>query len=526
MKNYLQFILYKVLFIYMIKKCTCTESLINIKPSLKVYFNRFIIEEYEISFLNNSYNDYKLFSHTGKIIYLKNYSELKKLDIYNNYFNHNWIFFLNSTKEIIKFIEDLEKKISNYSNSPLIIPQSLNVSKKIIFQKSYVFEISDEIFNEIIRKYNFEKLENNFFFKIEFSFSKLEVPYEYLKNVTLFCFAISTLLLMFWKHKFKKNTMNEFIFVCRCSIFFPMIKLVICLFILVKIKQESESTYLIGYKKNSIIDFIIMFINLIYKSFMLFFSILVSEGVDLTNNFHQLSEIRTCIKKHTFIYLLLCFDDIIDIIIMKISGNITLIESKNILVNFFILIILLYKGRITYRILKRRLFFAFSNFEEFIPSLKLKIKIISSFMKIHVIHFFLFCFFSMIINNVYPIQIFKQVHNNITDIFLAVSYTIIFFPRKWPRFFLENLKDDMIQFSNVFKVNFNNLKFNKFIVDKSYPVVIVNPNYFFNKKKKRKKIDNVIFNIKFGVIENENKVNDNDKKKTNNFSNEGMIYNI
>ena len=58
--------------------------------------------------------------------------------------------------------------------------------------------------------------------------------HEYLKNVTLFCFAISTLLLMFWKHKFKKNTMNEFIFVCRCSIFFPMIKLVICLFILVK----------------------------------------------------------------------------------------------------------------------------------------------------------------------------------------------------------------------------------------------------------------------------------------------------
>ena len=147
-------------------------------------------------------------------------------------------------------------------------------------------------------------------------------------------------------------------------------------------------------------------------------------------------------------------------------------------------------------------------------------------MKIHVIHFFLFCFFSMIINNVYPIQIFKQVHNNITDIFLAVSYTIIFFPRKWPRFFLENLKDDMVQFSNVFKANFNNLKFNKFIVDKSYPVVIVNPNYFFNKKKKRKKIDNVIFNIKFGVIENENKVNDDDKKKTNNFSNEGMVYNI
>ena len=140
-----------------------------------------------------------------------------------------------------------------------------------------------------------------------------------------------------------------------------MIKVVTSLLILVKIKQDTESLYLIGYQKNSMIDFIIIFINLIFKSFILFFSILVSEGVDLTSTFNQLSEIRSCIRKHTFIYLLLCFDALIDIMILKISSNISLIEVKNILEQFLILLIILYKSRTTYTLLKRRLFYATSN---------------------------------------------------------------------------------------------------------------------------------------------------------------------
>jgi len=197
--------------------------------------------------------------------------------------------------------------------------------------------------------------------KIEFSYNKLDVPYEYLKHITLFSFSFCTILLIFWKHKFNKATINELVFVCRCSIFFPMIKVVTSLLILVKIKQDTESLYLIGYQKNSMIDFIIIFINLIFKSFILFFSILVSEGVDLTSTFNQLSEIRSCIRKHTFIYLLLCFDALIDIMILKISSNISLIEVKNILEQFIILLIILYKSTTTYKLLKRRLFYATSN---------------------------------------------------------------------------------------------------------------------------------------------------------------------
>jgi len=353
-------ILYIIIFIYSINECLTRESLINIEPSIKVYFNRFIIEEQRISFFNNSYNDYQ-FSYTGKIIYLGYYSNLKKIEIYNNYYNRNWIFFINSTSELIKFIENSDKTISNYFNTPILIPKSLNISNKLLLKKKYVFSIEDNIFNKMILKYNFEKFTNNYFFKIEFSYNKLDVPYEYLKHITLFSFSFCTILLIFWKHKFNKATINELVFVCRCSIFFPMIKVVTSLLILVKIKQDTESLYLIGYQKNSMIDFIIIFINLIFKSFILFFSILVSEGVDLTSTFNQLSEIRSCIRKHTFIYLLLCFDALIDIMILKISSNISLIEVKNILEQFLILLIILYKSRTTYKLLKRRLFYATSN---------------------------------------------------------------------------------------------------------------------------------------------------------------------
>ena len=272
------------------------------------------------------------------------------------------------------------------------------------------------------------------------------------------------------------------------------------------------------------IDFIIIFINLIYKSFILFFSILVSEGVDLTSSFNQLSEIRSCIRKHTFIYLLLCFDVLIDIMILKISGNISFIEVKNVLEQFLILIVILYKSRLTYKLLKRRLFYATSNFEEFIPSLKIKIKLISQFMKINIIHFILYCFFSMIINTTYPIQIFKLVHNNITDSFIAVGYTIVFFPRKWPRFFLDNLKDDVLQYTNIYKVNMNKNQFKlPYFFDKKNPIIIINPNYFFKGNNYKNKIDKVIFNMKFGVVENEN----NEKKNQNVvYLNEGIVQNI
>ena len=518
-------ILYIIIFVYSINKCLSRESLIHIEPSIKVYFNRFIIEEQRISFLNNSYNDYQ-FSYTGKIIYLSNYSNLHKIEIYNNYYNRNWIFFINSTSELIKFIENSDKKTSDYFNTPILIPKSLNISDKLILKKKYVFTIKDKNFNEMIVKYNFEKFTNNYFFKIEFSYNKLDVPYEYLKHITLFSFSFSTILLIFWKHKFNKATINELVFVCRCSIFFPMIKVVTSLLILVKIKQDTESSYLIGYQKSSMIDFIIIFINLIYKSFFLFFSILVSEGVDLTSSFNQLSEIRSCIRKHTFIYLLLCFDVIIDIMILKISGNISLIEVKNVLEQFLILLIILYKSRITYKLLKRRLFYAISNFEEFIPSLKIKIKLISQFMKINIIHFILYCFFSMIINTIYPIQIFKLVHNNITDSFIAIGYTIVFFPRKWPRFFLDNLKEDVLQYTNIYKVNLNKNKFNlPNFVDKNNPIVIVNPNYFFKGNHNKSKIDKAIFNMKLGVIENENNEN-NENKIKNVYFNEGIVQNI
>ena len=299
-----------------------------------------------------------------------------------------------------------------------------------------------------------------------------------------------------------------------------MIKVVTSLLILVKIKQDTESLYLIGYQKNSMIDFIIIFINLIFKSFILFFSILVSEGVDLTSTFNQLSEIRSCIRKHTFIYLLLCFDALIDIMILKISSNISLIEVKNILEQFLILLIILYKSRTTYKLLKRRLFYATSNF---IPSLKLKITLISQFMKINIIHFIMYCFFSMIINTTYPIQIFKLVHNNITESFIAVGYTIVFFPRKWPRFFLDNLKDDILQYTNIYKVNLNEIKFNlPSFIDKNNPIVIINPSFFFKGNYNKNIINKVIFNMKFGVIDNGN----NEKEIKKIYHNEGIVQNI
>ena len=59
-------ILYIIIFIYSINECLTRESLINIEPSIKVYFNRFIIEEQRISFFNNSYNDYYLFRELFK----------------------------------------------------------------------------------------------------------------------------------------------------------------------------------------------------------------------------------------------------------------------------------------------------------------------------------------------------------------------------------------------------------------------------------------------------------------------------
>ena len=128
-------ILYLIIFIYSINECLTRESLINIEPSIKVYFNRFIIEEQRISFFNNSYNDYQ-FSYTGKIIYLGYYSNLKKIEIYNNYYNRNWIFFINSTSELIKFIENSDKTISNYFNTPILIPKSLNISNKLLLKKN------------------------------------------------------------------------------------------------------------------------------------------------------------------------------------------------------------------------------------------------------------------------------------------------------------------------------------------------------------------------------------------------------
>ena len=173
---------------------------------------------------------------------------------------------------------------------------------------------------------------------------------------------------------------------------------------------------------------------------------------------------------------------------------------------------------------------------EYIPSIKIKLRMIIWHWRVYFLFYFIILYLNIYNNINFILETEKAIYFHFTDIIIIFCYCLIYRPRKWPSNFDVFFKNDFNYFDNIYycKLNFdfyynnNNRiyieKNSKLLIDnyngvdsdnekmtinetltlrnkkktfnsndnklkkyytknKDYPIVILNPEFFFNKKK-------------------------------------------
>ena len=446
-------------------------------PYLDVYMNNYKIEEYVISLESNYTNDYIGYLIYGKIKYLDQYLHIEQMNKFYKLFSTNWIFLLNDTNEILKFMEDMDYGRSNFSECPMIIPNTLKEFVHPTTTKGKIFSVPSELFEHLLQ-YDFENKQLNVFVQLSIDKKRYELPVSLLKSITLMCIIICMFSLFIWKQRMKIQRRQNFI-LSKLIVFFPLLKLFLSTLLLFKLNYMQISKIYQNQGKEYI-AFIFLTLNLVYRTLLWFFGVFVASGWEITYTISDRTQIKAFFKKYVTIYFLLCIDEGFDSIFTLKNAGVSLSEIKNLIVYFFVMLLIIYKGNKTYIDIRRQLFMAQLGYYDYIPALKLKEKMIKWHMRVNIIFFVLYACYVSFLNSTFVLSEVKEFFYHSSDLVLVVGYVIIFIPRKLPYRFEGSLGKDVKFFNNVYNCIINEKYTNKDIANNIYPIVILNPGFNSN----------------------------------------------
>ena len=442
-------------------------------PYLDVYRNNYKIEEYTISLESNYTSDYIGYFIYGKIKYLEQYLHIEQMNKFYKLYSANWIFLLNDTNEILKFMEDMDYGRSNFSNCPIIIPTILKNTVHPSTTKGKIFSVPIELFEHLLQ-YDFENKDINVYVQLSIDRKIYELPVSLLKSIMLFCIIICMFCIFIWKQKMKIQRRQNFI-LSRLIIFFPLLKLFLCTLLLFKLNYMQVSKIYIQNQGKEYITFTFLTLNLVYRTLLWFFGVFVASGWEITFTISERAQIKAFFKKYVAIYFLLCIDEGIDSIFTLKNASISLSEIKNIIIYFFIMLLIIHKGNKTYIDIRRQLFMAQLGYNDYIPALVLKEKMIKWHMRIHIIFFVLYSCYVSFLNSTFVLSEVKEFVYHSADLVLVVGYVMIFIPRRLPYRFEGSIGKDVKFFNNVYHCKINEQY--KDIRNNIYPVIVLNPGY-------------------------------------------------
>ena len=200
----------------------------------------------------------------------------------------------------------------------------------------------------------------------------------------------------------------------------------------------------------SLINFIISSLDIFFKSLFLTYTLLASKGIDEIIRISNQLEFTIFMRKFIFIYIILSSS--------FINNRIMFIVSK-----FFVFFSLIFESFIFHFIYKykkiaqteyiKKLNLAFLYCNEYIPSLKLKLKMIIWHWRIYFLYFILVVFLDFYIYLCDIIEEEKGIYFHFLDCIVILCYSLIYRPRKWPENFEVCFKNDFCFFDNIYSCN-------------------------------------------------------------------------
>ena len=485
-----------LLFTILIPSNTCS---IITSSTLKVYENNIITNTFPIS-LEYPKDIYNTFTFIGKPILLSTPQELSAYNSQYSHFNKKWILLITNPQLILTNSTPL---LNQY---PMIVPSSSLSQFQNQSLSNTIFSMNDTYFSNITT-YDFNIINSNTFFELKVSFPSISTPLNYLQSLILISAFLTSVVLYAWRFKARLYYLRDKFILPRIVITFPLLNLIIQVLLFAKLRDGSS--HLIS-DNSSYNAFVLTTTTLFYKTMLWFFGVNVASGWELTYNIRTRTQTKEFIKTYILMYMLFCTVNGVDLMFSKSIGKYTLHELQHLMITVVLMLILLNKGRATYKHINAKIFYASFGMDSYIPSLRFKLKIIQMHLMINCLYFVTYVVVFVKINSEVRLNEYKDIHYNFVEFLMVFAYVLLYFPKRLPPYFEES-NGDMKYYHNVYKLNIsrdviemNNNNYNTYTMkDLVYgrPVVVINPCYYYgNSSKEESELIKVFNCISYGDV--------------------------
>ena len=507
--------------------------------SMKIYDNDKILDMIYLNLTNHSKQLLSdvLYSYTGRIIYLKEYKNINKLKTKNLNYRIKWIFMFDSIKELSNFVVILQQRKLEFFTNTIIITKNIAQSPFKYFDyflnlKIFIYYIDNNVFKYLVDKYDYINNDTNNIYARILSKNNKEYNLKHLYIIIYLSLIILIFCVNLFRYNFNSDERNLTFFFIRTVYFFPIIKMSITFLYIMKLKFLNIYNDLFNIGTTSIITFLISTLDIFFKSLFILFSILVSNGIDATLRISNRFQFFMFMRNFILIYIILS-STLVNNKFIKFFPKFLMFCSFSIESG---IIYLIYKNKKkSQEDYIKKLNLANLYCIEYIPSIKIKLKMIIWHWRVYFLYFFIILFLNIYNNLYFILETEKAIYFHFTDIVIIFCYCIIYRPRKWPSNFDIFFKNDFNYFDNIYccklnldlyynnsnnyiennnkllldnykgfdsdyekltinetlklrnkkkKINNNDNKLKKYYKkNNNYPIVILNPEFFFNKKK-------------------------------------------
>ena len=422
--------------------------------SMKIYNKEKELDNMYLNLTNISklyLSDIK-FSYTGKIIYLNKYNKINILKENALNYRIKWIFMFDSINVFTTFIDNLQKgKIEYFSNVFIVTKDISHASFKyfnyLLNLRIFIFYLENYSFQYIVKKYDYTKNKDINIYARLISINDKIYNFKYLYLITIICLVILIFCNYLFRYNFSSDQRNLNFFFIRTVYFFPIIKISITLFFLVKLKILSTNYDLYNIRSTGIITFLDSSLDIFFKSLFITFSIIISKGIDNTLRISNHIEFLLFIRKFIFVYFILSTS-------LVNSKYITMFPKFSILcsmvVETFIFGLIYRNKRKTQIDIIKQLNLATLYFSQYISSVKIKYKMFIWHWRVYCFYYIIIFFLSLYDLKFNLIEAEKKIYFHFNDIIIILAYSIIYKPRQWPENFDVIFKSDFIYFNNIY----------------------------------------------------------------------------
>jgi hypothetical protein len=474
-----------------------------------------------------------------------------------------------SFKELSTYIDLLQKKKTKYYSNVIIITKelfekiSININS---FQKSkiFIFYLEDNSFKYIVDKYDYQNTKNEIIYARLLSTNNIEYNIKHLYIILLICLIILIICIYLFRSKLDTDQRNLTFFFVRTVYFFPIIKFSVTFFYVVKLKFLLDYYDLYNIGTTSIITFLNSSLDILYKSLFITFSIIASKGIDETLKISTQLQMLLFMRKFLLVYFILS-SSLINTKYMILYPKITI--TCLICLETFILCLIYRNKKATQKDIIKQLNISTLYCPEYLQSITIKFKMFRWHFRAYFFYYIIILLLNIYDLNYHILEVEKAIYLHFIDIIIIFAYIIIYRPRNWPDNFDVIFKSNFKYFNHIYefkllsdiihthtniteegkknnlisddeddgynsdesddkvklntsktkkrvkKNNFNDKHFKKYYTkNKKYPIIILNPQFFYKTKNERKTntfnndiISKSILNSSIGFYNSNNK---------------------